>query len=53
MEPQLPYLVEAELELLVHIGPVGAHGGEAEAETPTVLDLLAGRLLHLDTNNCG
>ena len=50
MKQQLAYLVEAELKLLIHISPVSAHGGEAQAQTPTVLDLLARRHLHLE--NC-
>ena len=40
-------LVEAELELLVDVGPVGAHGGQAQAQAPPVLRLFRGGLLHL------
>ena len=34
-------LVEAELELLIHIGPVASHGSQAKAKAASMLDLLA------------
>ena len=40
-------LVEVELELLVDIGAVRAHGRQAEAEAPAVPDLLVAALLDL------